>query len=52
MASRLTTKTREPGSRHGADVQVIIPMQGMAESLNVSVAAALVLFEAQAWQVR
>ena len=31
----------------GADIEISIPMQGMVESLNVSVAAALVLFEAQ-----
>ncbi|MBB1422451.1 tRNA (guanosine(18)-2'-O)-methyltransferase TrmH [Pseudoalteromonas sp. SG43-7] len=30
-----------------ADKNIIIPMQGMAQSLNVSVAAALILFEAQ-----
>ena len=30
-----------------ADQSVIIPMQGMVQSLNVSVASALVLFEAQ-----
>lgn len=29
------------------DVEVVIPMQGMVESLNVSVAAAIILFEAQ-----
>ena len=34
------------GLRH-ADVSVIIPMAGMAQSLNVSVAAALLLFEAR-----
>ena len=30
-----------------ADVVVIIPMQGMVQSLNVSVAAALILYEAE-----
>ncbi|WP_404342630.1 tRNA (guanosine(18)-2'-O)-methyltransferase TrmH [Pseudoalteromonas mariniglutinosa] len=30
-----------------ADQHIIIPMQGMVQSLNVSVAAALILFEAQ-----
>lgn len=30
-----------------ADKHIIIPMQGMVQSLNVSVAAALILFEAQ-----
>ncbi|HBW97697.1 MAG TPA: tRNA (guanosine(18)-2'-O)-methyltransferase TrmH, partial [Pseudoalteromonas sp.] len=30
-----------------ADQNIIIPMQGMVQSLNVSVAAALILFEAQ-----
>lgn len=30
-----------------ADAQVVIPMQGFAESLNVSVAGAVLLFEAQ-----
>jgi len=30
-----------------ADVQITIPMQGMSQSLNVSVAAAIVLYEAQ-----
>lgn len=30
-----------------ADVHVVIPMQGMVSSLNVSVAAALILFEAR-----
>ncbi|MFN3266411.1 MAG: tRNA (guanosine(18)-2'-O)-methyltransferase TrmH [Deinococcales bacterium] len=30
-----------------ADAHIIIPMQGMVQSLNVSVAAAVVLFEAQ-----
>ncbi|NHH88828.1 tRNA (guanosine(18)-2'-O)-methyltransferase TrmH [Pseudoalteromonas sp. MB47] len=30
-----------------ADKNIIIPMQGMVQSLNVSVAAALILFEAQ-----
>lgn len=34
------------GLRH-ADVSVVIPMVGMAQSLNVSVAAALLLFEAR-----
>jgi RNA methyltransferase, TrmH family len=32
--------------REGADVQVSIPMRGQADSLNVSVAGALVLYEA------
>jgi tRNA (guanosine-2'-O-)-methyltransferase len=31
----------------GADIRVCVPMTGMAESLNVSVAAATILFEAQ-----
>ena len=31
----------------GADAEVAIPMQGLGESLNVSVAAAVILFEAQ-----
>jgi tRNA (guanosine-2'-O-)-methyltransferase len=30
-----------------ADIAIEVPMQGMAESLNVSVAAAVILFEAQ-----
>lgn len=34
------------GLRH-ADISVVIPMAGMAQSLNVSVAAALLLFEAR-----
>jgi tRNA (guanosine-2'-O-)-methyltransferase len=34
-------------ARDRAHAQVSIPMQGMAESLNVSVAAAILLFEAQ-----
>jgi tRNA (guanosine-2'-O-)-methyltransferase len=29
------------------DVELVVPMQGMVQSLNVSVAAALILFEAQ-----
>lgn len=34
-------------ARAAADVAVAIPMQGLVESLNVSVAAAVILFEAQ-----
>jgi len=34
-------------ARAGADARVLIPMHGFAESLNVSVAAAVLLFEAQ-----
>ena len=34
-------------ARAAADAQVFIPMHGFAESLNVSVAAAVLLFEAQ-----
>jgi tRNA (guanosine-2'-O-)-methyltransferase len=36
-----------PEARAGADELVTIPMTGMGTSLNVSVAAALILFEAQ-----
>lgn len=36
-----------PEARAGADERVAIPMTGMGTSLNVSVAAALLLFEAQ-----
>ena len=36
-----------PGALEQADVRIRIPMVGMARSLNVSVAAALVLYEAQ-----
>lgn len=36
-----------PEAIAAADRQVIIPMVGMAESLNVSVAAAVILYEAQ-----
>ncbi len=36
-----------PEARAGADERVAIPMAGMGTSLNVSVAAALILFEAQ-----
>lgn len=36
-----------PEAREGADERVAIPMSGMGTSLNVSVAAALILFEAQ-----
>ncbi len=36
----------DAGLRH-ADVRVAVPMAGMVESLNVSVAAAILLFEAQ-----
>lgn len=36
-----------PEARAGADELVAIPMTGMGTSLNVSVAAALILFEAQ-----
>lgn len=36
-----------PDARAGADELVTIPMTGMGTSLNVSVAAALILFEAQ-----
>jgi tRNA (guanosine-2'-O-)-methyltransferase len=35
------------GALEEADVRIGIPMMGMARSLNVSVAAALVLYEAQ-----
>ena len=35
-----------------ADTNIIIPMQGMAQSLNVSVAAALILFEAQSQRLK
>ena len=35
-----------------ADKNIIIPMQGMAQSLNVSVAAALILFEAQSQRLK
>ena len=34
-------------ARESADIRITIPMQGMVESLNVSVACALILFEAQ-----
>jgi tRNA (guanosine-2'-O-)-methyltransferase len=36
-----------PGALREADVRIRIPMMGMARSLNVSVAAALILYEAQ-----
>jgi tRNA (guanosine-2'-O-)-methyltransferase len=36
----------------GADAHVAIPMQGFVESLNVSVATALILFEAQGQRLR
>ena len=36
-----------PQALEYADQNIIIPMQGMVQSLNVSVAAALILFEAQ-----
>jgi tRNA (guanosine-2'-O-)-methyltransferase len=36
-----------PAARAGADGLIAIPMEGMGTSLNVSVAAALILFEAQ-----
>ena len=36
-----------PRALEHADKHIIIPMQGMVQSLNVSVAAALILFEAQ-----
>lgn len=36
-----------PEAREAADELVVIPMEGMGTSLNVSVAAALLLFEAQ-----
>ncbi|ASM55436.1 tRNA (guanosine-2'-O-)-methyltransferase [Pseudoalteromonas nigrifaciens] len=40
------TGISEQALKH-ADQNIIIPMQGMVQSLNVSVAAALILFEAQ-----
>lgn len=40
-----------PEARAGADELVAIPMTGMGTSLNVSVAAALILFEAQRQRV-
>jgi len=36
-----------PCARAAADVAIAIPMHGLVESLNVSVAAAVVLFEAE-----
>ena len=36
-----------PEALAGADGVIVIPMEGMGTSLNVSVAAALLLFEAQ-----
>ena len=36
----------------GADGEIKVPMQGMVESLNVSVANAVVLFEAQRQRLR
>lgn len=36
-----------PDTAARADIEIIIPMLGMAQSLNVSVAAAIVLYEAQ-----
>ncbi len=39
-------------AREHAEASVVIPMLGMAESLNVSVAAATVLFEAQRQRLR
>lgn len=40
-------KRGSPQALEYADQNIIIPMQGMVQSLNVSVAAALILFEAQ-----
>jgi tRNA (guanosine-2'-O-)-methyltransferase len=36
-----------PAALEQADVHVVIPMQGLGESVNVSVAGAVILFEAQ-----
>lgn len=41
-----------PEALAAADQQVIVPMHGMAASLNVSVAAALILYEAEAQRRR
>ena len=41
-----------PGALELADQHITIPMTGMVESLNVSVAAAIILFEAQRQRLR